>query len=178
MKHHMQQQGGFTLIEIVITIVLISAMMAGMSALFVENVGNSHRPYLRQKSLAVANAFMEEIQHKRWNENTPIGGGCINTGASCGASLFTPAGIGTDGGESRTDYDDVDDYNAINNQSPPEDSSGTAMPGFDGFTVTVAVTQPSAAWNGIAAADVREIVVSVTSPTNETISLTSYRVNY
>lgn len=166
-------QAGFTLIETVIVIVLVGVMMAGMAALFISNVEHSHRPYLRQKSLAVANAYMEEIVRKRWDENTPIGGGCVNSGASC-ATGPAASGIGTEEA-SRPDFDDVDDYHGLN-QSPPQDASGTNLPEFDGFTVTVAVTQ--GAWNGIASADVKQVTVSVTSPNTESIALTAYRVNY
>lgn len=169
------RQAGFTLIEIVLVIVLVGVMMAGMASLFAETIVNSHRPYLRQKALAVANAFMEEIQHKQWDDNTPIGGGCVQIGGYCPAGPAA-AGIGTEEG-SRADYDDVDDYNGLS-QSPPQDASGTDMPGFDGFTVTVTVQTPGSPWNGINEAQVKRIVVSVTSPNTETISLTSYRLNY
>lgn len=170
-----QRQAGFTLIETIIVIVLVGAMMAGMTTMFMTNVGNSHRPFLRQRALAVVNAFMDEIQHKRWNEATPIGGGCVNAGASCPAGPAAIA-IGTDG-DTRATYDDIDDYNGLN-QTPPQNSAGVDMPGYAGFTVNVSVAQPAGAWNGIAAADVRLITVSVTSPSNETIAISSYRVNF
>lgn len=170
-----QTQRGFTLIEMVIVIVLVGAMMAGMTALFMKNVGDSHRPFLRQKALAVANAFMDEIIRKKWNEASPLGGGCVNTGSgSCPAGLPVIA-IGTDG-QTRPIYDDIDDYHGIN-QSPPRDSSDTNMPGYTGFTVNVTVTQPGA-WNGIPAADVRLITVNVTSSSNEAIAVSAYRVNF
>ncbi|MDT8383718.1 MAG: prepilin-type N-terminal cleavage/methylation domain-containing protein [Gammaproteobacteria bacterium] len=169
-----RRQAGFTLIETIIVIVLVGAMMAGMTTLFMNNVGNSHRPYLRQKALSVANAFMDEIQRKRWNEATPLGGGCVNTGASCPAGPAVVA-IGSDG-DTRATYDDIDDYHGLN-QRPPQDSSATNMPDYSGYTVSVSVVQPATSWNGVPAADVRLITVSVTSPGNETISLSTYRVN-
>jgi MSHA pilin protein MshD len=169
-------QGGFTLIETIIVIVLVGAMMAGMTSLFMNNVGHSHRPFLRQRALAVANAFMDEISHKQWNEASTLGGGCVNTGS--GSCPLGPAAvaIGSDG-ESRATYDDIDDYHGLN-QTPPQDSSATAMPGYSGFTVNVSVVQPGGNWNGIAAADVRLITVSVTSPSNENIAISAYRVNF
>lgn len=177
MKSH-YQQAGFTLVETIIVIVLVGAMMAGMTSLFITNVGNSHRPYLRQKALAVANAFMDEILRKQWNENTPLGGGCVNTlSGSCPTGPGAVA-MGVDAGESRATYDDIDDYNAITNQTPPQDSSATNMPGYTGYTVNVSVTQPGAAWNGVPALDVRLITVSVTSSSNETIAVSAYRVNF
>jgi MSHA pilin protein MshD len=171
------QQTGFTLVETIIVIVLVGAMMAGMTSLFMTNVANSHRPYLRQKALAVANAFMDEILRKRWNEVTPLGGGCVNAGSGfCGTGTGAFP-IGADGGEARATYDDIDDYHGLN-QSPPQDSSGTDMPGFTGYTVNVSVVQPGASWNSVPAADVRLITVSVTSSSNETIAVSTYRVNF
>lgn len=170
------QQTGFTLVETIIVIVMVGAMMAGMTSLFMSNVGDSHRPFLRQKALAVANAFMDEIIHKRWNESSPLGGGCVNT--LSGACLAGPAviAIGADG-ESRATYDDIDDYHGLN-QSPPQDSSGTDMPGYAGYSVNVSIAEPGGPWNTIPALDVRLITVSVTSSSNETISVSAYRVNF
>jgi MSHA pilin protein MshD len=168
-------QKGFTLIETIIVIVLVGALMAGMSALFVNNIGNSHRPYLRQKALAVVNAFMDEILRKQWNENSPLGGGCVNTGASCPAGPAAAA-IGADG-EGRAAFDDIDDYHGLD-QSPPQNSSAQDMPGYSGYRVQVTVVQPAAAWNGVAAADVRLITVTVTSNSGESIALSAYRVNF
>lgn len=170
-----KMQGGFTLIETIIVIVLVGAMMAGMTSLFMNNIGNSHRPFLRERALAVAHAFMDEIQHKRWNEATPLGGGCVNAGASCATGPAAIA-IGTDG-DTRATYDDIDDYNGLS-QTPPQNSAGVDMPGYGGFTVNVSVTQPAGVWNTIPAADVRLITVSVTSPGNETIAISAYRVNF
>lgn len=169
-------QAGFTLVETVIVIVLVGVMMAGMTSLFMNNVSNSHRPYLRQKALAVTNAFMDEILRKQWNEATPLGGGCVNTAS--GSCVTGPAviAIGTDG-ESRATYDDIDDYHGLS-QSPPQDSSGTDMPGYAGYTVNVSVVQPGANWNAVPTADVRLITVSVTSSSNETLSVSAYRVNF
>ena len=170
-----KMQGGFTLIETIIVIVLVGAMMAGMTSMFMTNVGNRHRPFLRKRALAVVNAFMDEIQHKRWNEATPVGGGCVNSGASCPTGPAAIA-IGTDG-DWRAPYDDIDDYHGLN-QSPPQNSAGVDMPGYAGFTVNVSVVQPAGAWNTIAAADVRLITVSVTSPSNESLAISAYRVNF
>lgn len=168
---------GFTLIEIIIVIVLIGAMMAGMSTVFISNINKSHHPYLRQRVLAVATAFLDEIQHKRWNENTPLGGGCVDTLATTCTGGPAVATIGPDGIETRSEYDDIDDYSGIINQSPPQDSSGADMPGYAGFSVTVTVVQPSADWEGVEQEDVRLITITVTSSAGETISLSTYRVN-
>ena len=172
----MDRQGGFTLIEVVVAIVVVGVAVAGLASLFVSSAGHSHEPYLRERALAVANAFMDEILNKRWDENTPLGGGCVNTGSAACASGPAPAGIGTEE-TTRAAYDDIDDYNAIVNQTPPQDADANAMPGYDGYSVSVNVTQPGA-WNGVAGVDVKRIVVSVTASAGETVSLTAYRLNF
>ncbi len=171
-----RRQSGFSLIETILVIVLLGVVMAGMAAMFINSVSNSHEPDLRQRALAVATAFMDEILHKRWDDNTPSGGGCVNTGTALCSSGPVAAGIGNEE-VSRPDWDDIDDFDAINNQSPPQDSSGSAMPGYEGFTVAVTVSQPGA-WNGVPAADVKRIDVQVTANNGETISLSAYRVNF
>jgi len=176
MRAPARRQSGFSLIETILVIVLLGVAVAGMAAMFLNNVSKSHEPYLRQRALAVANAFMDEILRKRWDDNSPLGGGCVNTGTALCASGPAPAGIGNEEA-ARADWDDIDDFNAISNQSPPQDSSGSDMPGYEGFTVSVTVSQPGA-WNGVPAADVKRIEVQVTSNNGETISLSAWRVNF
>ncbi len=170
------RQGGFSLIETILVIVLLGVSVAGIAAMFLNNVSKSHEPYLRQRALAVAQAFMDEVLRKQWDDNSPLGGGCVNTGTALCASGPIPAGLGTEE-SARADWDDIDDYNAISNQSPPQDSSGTAMPGYEGFTVSINVTHPGG-WNGMPAADVKRIEVQVTSNNGETISLSAFRMNF
>ena len=177
-NHSQKTQSGFTLVETIIVIVMVGALMAGMSVLFMENVGNSHKPYLRQKALAAANAYMDEILTKRWNEATPLGGGCVITGSGNCTTPGAPGAVAIgDDGDTRSTYDDVDDFDGISG-SPLQDSTGNNMPGYGGFTVDVSVVSPGSVWNGIAVADVRLITVDVTSPGGEKISLSAYRANH
>lgn len=173
----MKRQSGFSLIETVLVIVLLGIVVAGLSAMFVNAVGKSHEPYLRQRALAVAGAFMDEILGKRWDDNSPLGGGCVNTGSGFCPTGPAAAGIGTEEA-TRDAWDDVDDYAAISNQGPPQDSSGNPMPGYDGFSVTVNVSQPPGGWNGVPAADVKRIEVQVISNAGEQIVLSAWRVNF
>ncbi len=171
-----RRQSGFSLIETILVIVLLGVAVAGMAAMFINNISKSHEPYLRQRALVVATAFMDEIMHKRWDDNSPLGGGCVNTGSVLCSSGPAVAGIGSEE-PLRPDWDDIDDFNAISNQSPPQDASGSVMPGYAGFTVSVSVSQPGA-WNGVPATDVKRIDVQVSSNNGETLSLSAYRVNF
>ncbi|NOR51479.1 MAG: hypothetical protein GQ470_02565 [Gammaproteobacteria bacterium] len=185
----MRNQQGFSLIETVMFIVIVGIAVSSMSQLFIANVVHSHEPLLRQKSITVASAYMDEIINKRWNENSPVGGtACLNTGSSTSTCTgAAPAAIGADGTEIRASYDDIDDYHNLSDSPPqyPDDASGELpMTGYStNFTVTIQVTQPPGApvtlWNSIDVRDVRKIVVTIdNSVTGESLSLTAYRFNF
>jgi len=168
-------QAGFTLIETILVVVLLGTMMAGMTSLFVESSRRSHEPYIRQKAIAIADAFMDEIIHKSWDDNTPLGGGCVDTGSGGCPGGPVAAGLAIDEA-SRIDFDDIDDYNGIRNQTPPRDSADNSMATYDGYVVSVYVDQ-TGSWNSVPSADNKRIRIDVTSPTQETVTLTAYRVN-
>ena len=174
-----RRAAGFTLVETVLTIVVVGIALAAIMTVFAESVGKSHHPYLRQKALAVAEGYMDEILGRRWDENTPIGGGCVDAGSGeCGdgPEAECPSDCGQDD-ESRAEYDDVDDYDAING-GPPEHADGEEMDGYDGFTVVVDVTTPDSNWKGVARQDVKRVEVRVTTSNDETVRLVAYRLNY
>lgn len=173
----MSPSRGFTLVELVIAIVVIAAAVAGIAQLLANAAAHNAEPYVRQRGLSVAQAFMDEILRKRWDENTPLGGGCVNTGTGACPGGPAPSGGGTEEA-TRAQYDDVDDYDTITAQSPPQDATQTPMPGYNGYTVDVSVANPGGAWNGIPAADVKQITVTVNTPTGEDLTLTAYRVNF
>ncbi|MCF6291402.1 MAG: type II secretion system GspH family protein [Desulfobacterales bacterium] len=123
---------GFTLIELVMTIVIL-----GFSSLiivpFFQAITSSPDPMIRQRSIALGQAMMDEILAKRWDENTPIGGGPVCTatesGTGRGNATYTldcatettriASAIGLDiadgdAAADRTTWDDVDDYNYLN----------------------------------------------------------------
>lgn len=78
---------GFTLIEIVLTIILLGAV-AGILVPFFTAITHSPDPVIRERAISLGQAMMDEIMAKRWDENTPVGGGPVVTGE-------TPAASGT-----------------------------------------------------------------------------------
>jgi len=190
---------GFTLIEAVLFIVVVAAGLTAVAQLFVQTSGSSHEPLLREKALSVAKAYMDEVRSRRWDENTPLGGGCVSTAAGqctayCAAlsdaqcvdskcelsaagecrPATSPPGPVEDG---REDWDDIDDYDGLDD-SPPEDDRGNKLDDEYGsdYRVRVSVDSPGD-WNGIAGADVRRITVRVDYP-DGSLDLVSYRVNF
>ncbi len=197
----MRRQSGFTLIEIVIFIIVMGVSLSGIIGLFVQSAVGGNYPFDQQRAIAIANAYMDEIMRKRWDENVPFGGGCVETTSgycntycagrvypSCGTctldtvnsicvaptATVPPALSGPEAGENRASFDDIDDYDGVND-TPPQDATGAAVPGYGGYNVQVVVT--NTALNGIPALDSKQIVVTVTKGA-DSYALTAYRVNY
>jgi len=187
---------GFTLIEIVITIVILGAV-AGILVPFFNAIVHSPDPVIRERAISLGQAMMDEIMAKRWDEKTPVGGGPICTtgesgvGRSNGTYALTvcpdltaddrnASTIFSDG-EARINYDDVDDYDGYKEElnDPKFDQNGNPflLPGYS-RTVTVRYikSKPDLATNSIDhntdnaggnTTDTKLVVVTITSPLDE-----------
>ncbi len=148
----MRRQAGTTLIELVISIVIVSIAVSAILMVFSMNVGHSADPMLRHQAVAIAEAYLEEISLKAFDD--PGGG---------------------DGEASRDLYDDVDDYHGLVNVGA-RNQFDAALPGLGDYTVSVTVT-PSAL-PSIAAIDNYLINVTVTHTANINFTLSAYRPNF
>ena len=114
---------GFTLIEIIIGIVVLSIALTGGLSLLISQVDAYRDPLIKEKSVQIAKRVVHEIQIRAYDEKSDIGGGifrCSETvggislgdcSAKCSAKCSTKAEYGTDPGELMLDtLDDVDDF--------------------------------------------------------------------
>ena len=159
---------GVSLVELVISIVIISVALTGVLVVMNRTQSKSSDPMIMHQTVAVAEAYLEEIMLKN----------------------FTDPDV--DVGETRPTFDDVDDYNALANNgcvnTTPAcpvlgncacDQNGNPISGLSGYSVTVAVDANAAeTLNGIAAADVKRVDVTVNGPFSISITLSAYRTNY
>ena len=194
-KKPLRQNDGFTLVEIVITIVILGAV-AGILVPFFNAITHSPDPVIRERAISLGQAMMDEIMAKRWDENTPMGGGPICTGESpnqgirptlidaCVTSATPAATLGPDGAEPRIDFDDVDDYNNINEADNFTDQNGTPFV-LTGYTRQVAVRYIASNTNPIdqtipaatGITDTKLVVVRITSPLGETFNFIGVACN-
>ena len=132
-----RRQRGFNLIELLISIVVISIACTGVLLVYAQTVRFSADPMVQTQALAVAEAYLDEILAR---------------------PLTDPDG--TNAGETRPVFDNVGDYNGLSN-SPPQDQNGTVadlapvdgQPDLAGYQVDVAVTA-NVAVNGVAMSQV------------------------
>ncbi len=163
--------GGMTLIELVIAIVVISVALTGVLLVFNQTVRHSADPMVTEQALAIAQSYLEEILLQPFADPP-------NTTAPC-----NPGALGPEPGETRATYDDVDDYNGLLD-SPPRDQFGTPMnPGsslIDLSRYTVRVTVGCATLTGIPATRSKRIDVTVTASgvPGLNVTLSAYRTAY
>lgn len=158
---------GATLVELVMTIVIISVAIAGVVGAFSLLAGRSADPLNQTRAIALAQLYADEIQSRRYDDNTPTGGTPRLTGCS----------INTEEAD-RGAYDDVDDYNAINDEVPRKaDGSDLGSAAYGGFLVSVDVVCAGGDV-GLPADDAKRIDISVRDPSDNEFVFTFYRVNF
>ena len=141
---------GATLIELVVSIVVIAIAASAVLGVLSRSVGRSADAMVLAQAVSVAEAYLEEISLK---------------------SYADPDGV--DGEALRTDFDDVDDYNGLVDNGA-RDQFGAALAPLSAYTVTVTVAT-SAALAGVPAADAERVDVQVTHPGNVTVLLSGYK---
>ena len=106
---------GFTLIEIIIGIVVLSIALTGGLSLLISQVDAYRDPLIKEKSVQIAKRVVHEIQIRAYDEKSDIGGGIFRCSETVGGislgDCSAEAGYGTDPGELMLDtLDDVDDF--------------------------------------------------------------------
>ena len=145
-----RSQRGATLVEVVISIVVIAVAVSAVLGVMSTSVGRSADAMVITQAVSVANAYLEEISLKPFTD---------------------PDGM--DGEVLRADFDDVDDYNGLVDAGAA-DQFGNPIAALSGYTVSVAVT-PSAALPGVPAADAMLVNVRVQFAPYVDYTLSGYR---
>jgi MSHA pilin protein MshD len=173
---HPSQQKGVTLVELVISIVVLSIAMIALMNAFSVSMSSSADPLWRNKTMKLAQLYLDEILSKAYDHSTPLGGIPFVTTPAC-------TGLGPDAGEtSRADFNDVDDYDGLT-ESPPVSLDGTLDSSYASYSVSIAVacagTDVSALnATGVSNAQAKKISVTITAPNQSPITFAVYRGNF
>ena len=151
-----RRQLGFTLIEVIIFIVVVSAALAGILSVMNTVVKSSADPMISKQTMAIAESLLEEILLKEFVK--PAGSAAVGFAAS-GA---------------RATFDCVDDYNTYATTGGVKDILGSPVAGLTNYNISPAVAVTIVT---IAGQSMRQVVVSVTGPQG-TVTLTGNRGNY
>jgi MSHA pilin protein MshD len=145
-------QSGVTLIEVVVAIVIVAMAATAILGAMASITMRGAETMVRQQAVEVAESYLEEILL----QPVAFPGGAVPT--------------------TRATFNDEDQYNGLSDVGA-HDQFGNAIAFLSGYNVSVAVTQTTAL-TGIAAAQARQINVTVTDPNGVTVRLTGYRANF
>lgn len=190
-KQPLLRHRGFSLVEMVVFIVIVTTAIAGVIGALAFMGRHSADPLVRKQAIAIAESLMQEIQQMPFTYCDPddANASTATSYADCSTPQNTTLNGPTPSSESRysatNPLDNVADYGGF---SMPDAScagicrigSSTPLTGLNGYAVSVAITQAggAGAFVGIPANAVLQIVVTVTGPANTRIQLTGYKVRY
>lgn len=102
---------GFTLIELIAGIVVFGVALTIVTSLVATQSRQSIDPIWQVRAVELGQSLMNEINAKAFDENSdPLGGlQRCNEAIACSTS----SELGSDAGELRANYDDIDDYNGL-----------------------------------------------------------------
>lgn len=189
---------GFSLIELIVAIVVLSIGVTAFITLIVNTTRNSVDPQIRVQGDAIARAYLEEVMLNSfcdpdWDpdldldgdpltnpQNCPVDCGVSGLGAGTSSACTNCKGAGTGWTtESRGTYDDVCDYNFTDVGA--RDQTGVGVGGLEDYTVTVKVEDDATVdLNSLSGDDgqVVRIDVTVTHKSGATMALSSYKTNF
>ncbi len=163
-RSKLTKQRGVTLIETMVFLVVVGIALGALLRVYQQAVMDSVDPVVRIRALEIAQAQLDEIIARKFDETTPVGG--VPPCNGIGGDPCT--GITAD-----TDYDDVGDYNGYSDTSDAN------------FLVNVQVNEAGSDL-GVANANARLISVTVdyldSNPLRASgrgsLTLSVYRVNF
>jgi len=150
---------GLTLVELVMAIAMSGILVVALMSSYSSIVGRSSDPMIRAQALAIAESFLEEASGKAFLDP--------GTGSRCPAPEA-----------SRSSFNNVCDYNGYS-ASTITLPTGAAVSGLTGYAVAISVAAIASGELGVVPTTCAlKITVAVTSPLNETLSVTGYRTDY
>ncbi len=140
---------GFTLVELIISMVIVSIALGGVLMVMNYTVLHSADPMLEHQAVAIAESYLEEVLLQAYTDPDGVGGESVR-------SLF----------------DDVADYDGLTDVGA-RDQNGNAIVGLDNYTVSVDIVDTTL--NGVAC---KQATVRVSHPADIDLALSGYRTNY
>jgi MSHA pilin protein MshD len=172
---------GFTLIELVVGMMVIAIAIVMLTSMLFPQADRAAKTLHRVRSAELAHSVMNEIWGKRYDQNTNANGGVPACGSSAGSTDSACSyALEADGNpflgpddEGRNDFNDVDDYNGLDEDDKMLDSSQTYVQAYPRYKLQVTVAYLDAATKAQ-----KLITVAVTTPASEEITYQALRSNY
>ena len=143
--------------EIIVTIIVIGISATALLSVFSNMIRGSADPVIQQQATTIAEAYMEEIMLRAFED--PEG---PETGSA-------------EAGETRSSYDDVQDYNSLGT-TQVRDQNDNPVAALSDYSVSVVVAGDPL--NTVPAGSALRVDVTVSHPAIADILLSGYRTRY
>lgn len=173
----MKHQGGFTLIELVVFIIIVSVSIAGVLSVLNTTVMHSADPLVSKQLIAAAESLMEEVTLQPLTYCDPDDANVLSADNAAGCA----GGVAAETRYADPRFDNVADYNGFA-MAGIRDVNNGAIAALANYNANVAVADATAAFNAAnatayGAGTVLSVAVTVTRG-GEAVTLTSYRFRY
>lgn len=174
------RQGGITLVEQIVFIIIISVGVIGLVSVMNSTIRSSADPMRTKQMVAIAESLLAEILHQpfTWCDPDDIAATTALSYTYCNNPQNTLAAVPA--GESRTGtgpgtfFDNVADYGGFSQLNITDAAGNNAM---TGYTANVVLAQAGTAM-GLADNSAALSITVTVSHDGETVSLTGYRFRY
>lgn len=193
------RQKGVTLVELILSMIIMTIAVVVVSVMVANQSSQSYDPMLKVRATELAQSLLNEITARSFDHNSDHVGGnqrCDDripgetAGPACTEPLSvcdgTPFPDAEEGAANRSLFNDVDDYNCLD-QSGDEIANSVGLPLsglYNNYRVQVFVSYDGN-YDGtpddssqIANRGAKLIEVVVTEPTTESIQFAAYKANY
>lgn len=147
-----QASRGFTLIEVVVSVAVMAAASAALLGVMTFVSKDSSEAMVRQQASSIAHAYLAE-------------------------ALARPVGPNAVVEATRQQYDNVLDFNGLNDAGGARDATGAAIPGLQNYAITIQVVNGMLGAGALAlpAGTARRVDVTVTHSSGIVSMATGYR---
>lgn len=151
MTARLKVQQGATLIELILSMVIISIALVGIFSVINLTTLHSADPMVNFQAIAVAESYMDEILLQSYADPD-----------------------GSESGETRASYDDVSDYNGLNDVGA-HNQQGVLISNLSRYNVAVVVSAATALTGGVSA---KKVSITVSGQGLPGLTLVGYKTDY
>lgn len=150
-------RAGFSLIEMVVAIAVISIALSGTLLVVDSTTRRSAHPMLERQAIAIASAYLEEVLQKNYVDP--------DDGTLCPAPEA-----------SRALFDNLCDYNGWT-ETGARDQEGNAITGLENYQISISIDTAAGLGGLSGSTEVLRIDMTVRDPLGNAVRLSSYRTN-
>lgn len=175
---------GFTLIELIVGILVLSISLSIVSTLIVPAEQQSADQILQVKAAELGQSFLNDISSRAFDENSDMVGGLVrcgepNDGSNPCSTILGPedgnGGRPNKGETTRGLFNDVDDFHGYSQNINANDEN--LHTGYSNFIIDVQVIYDGVSL-GLANNNAKRITVTVTTPLGTAIEFATHKANF